>query len=196
MFANRFTALVDACSLVNALGRNTILSLAEAELFRVRWSEEILCETERALTGMFAARNVSAPESLAERQLTAIRKAFPDALVDDYEEFKPDGQTLPDSDDGHVIAAACRCRASILVTENLKHFPDSVLSPFGIETKTADDFIADTIDLDPVLAVRALATMRLRFKNPGLSSDTLLLRFESQGFIQTADLLHPYADQL
>jgi len=117
-------------------------------------------------------------------------------LVDDYEQFRPDPNALPDAGDAHVIAAACRCQASILVTENIRHFPESVLSPFGIESKTADDFIADTIDLDPVLAVRALAIMRVRFKNPELSAESLLLRFESQGFIQTANLLGPYVDQL
>ena len=196
MFANRFTALVDACSLVSALGRNTILSLAEAELFRVRWSEEILSETEIALAGMFATRGHDAPEALAVRQIAAIRKAFPDALVDDYEMFKPAVDILPDGGDAHVIAAACRCRSSVLVTENIKHFPLPLLNPLGIEVKTSDEFIADTIDLDPLLAVRALARMRVRFKKPQLTPESLLLRFESQGFIQTADLLRPYVRQL
>lgn len=49
MFANRFTAVVDACVLCSPLKRNVILSLAEAELFRVRWSDEILDETEKAI---------------------------------------------------------------------------------------------------------------------------------------------------
>lgn len=145
---------------------------------------------------MFATRGHDAPAVLAARQITAIRKAFPDAMVDDYDEFKPEVKILPDGDDDHVIAAACRCRASVLVTENIKDFPVSILSPLGIESKTSDDFIADTIDLDPLLAVRALARMRARFQNPKLSPDSLLLRFESQGFIQTADLLRPYARQL
>ena len=132
MFANRFTALVDACSPVSALGRNAMLSLGEVELFRVRWSEEILRETEFPLAGMSATRVHDAPESLAARQITSIRKAFPDAMVDDYEKFKPEIKILPDGDDAHVIAAACRCRASVLVTENIKHFPVSILSPLGI----------------------------------------------------------------
>ena len=100
-------------------------------------------------------------------------------MVDDNEKFKPEIKILPDGDDAHVIAAACRYRASVLVTENIKHFPVSILSPLGNESKTSDDFIADTIDLDPLLAVRALAKMRVRFQNPKLSPDTLLLRFES-----------------
>ncbi len=117
-------------------------------------------------------------------------------MVNDNEEFKPVIKILPGGDDAHVIAAACRYRASVLATENIKHFPVSILNPLGNESKTSDDFIADTIDLDPVLAVRALARMRVRFQNPKLSPDSLLLRFESQGFIQTADLLRPYARQL
>lgn len=53
MFANRFIALIDACSLVGVLGRNTLLSLAEVELYRARWSEEIFAEVEQAICKMF-----------------------------------------------------------------------------------------------------------------------------------------------
>lgn len=49
MFANRFTALIDACVLAGALKRNLILSLAAAEFFRIRWSTRILDETETAI---------------------------------------------------------------------------------------------------------------------------------------------------
>lgn len=56
MFANRYTALVDACSLADALRRNLLLTLAEAEFFRLRWSENILSETERAIAEIAAAK--------------------------------------------------------------------------------------------------------------------------------------------
>jgi hypothetical protein len=36
MFANRYTALIDACVLVSAPRRDLLLTLAEAEFFRVR----------------------------------------------------------------------------------------------------------------------------------------------------------------
>ena len=61
---------------------------------------------------MFATRGHDAPEALAARQIAAIRKAFPDAMVDDYEEFEPEVNILPDGDDAHVIAAACCYRWS------------------------------------------------------------------------------------
>lgn len=38
MFANRYTALIDACTLADVFRRNLLLTLAEAEFFRVRWS--------------------------------------------------------------------------------------------------------------------------------------------------------------
>jgi hypothetical protein len=52
MFANRYTALVDACSLAMVLRRNLLLTLAEAEFFRIRWSETILVETTSAIVRM------------------------------------------------------------------------------------------------------------------------------------------------
>lgn len=58
MFANRCTALVDACTLVSALRRDLLLTLAEAEFFRVRWSKRILDETGAALDKIFAERGV------------------------------------------------------------------------------------------------------------------------------------------
>ena len=49
-YADRFTALLDACVLGGALRRNMLLSLAEAGLFRPRWSSRILDETQKAIT--------------------------------------------------------------------------------------------------------------------------------------------------
>jgi len=48
-YADRFTALLDACVLGGALRRNMLLSLAEAGLFRPRWSSRILDETQKAI---------------------------------------------------------------------------------------------------------------------------------------------------
>ncbi|MFZ2994826.1 hypothetical protein [Sphingobium sp.] len=53
MFANRYTALVDACTLVSALRRDLLLTLADAEFVRVRWSQRILDETRSALDKIF-----------------------------------------------------------------------------------------------------------------------------------------------
>ena len=105
MFANRFIAVVDACTLVSVLSRNTLLSLAEVDLFRVRWSTKILDEFEQALAKIFKERGMADAESLANKQRRAIEAAFPEATVDDYESYLIPKEALPDPDDAHVIAA-------------------------------------------------------------------------------------------
>lgn len=148
MFANRFTVLVDACSLVPALNRNLLLSLAEAEFFRVRWSAAILNEAERAIARVIAAKGVADAADRAKRARAAMEAAFEDALVTGHEGLIAGLEGLPDPEDAHVTAAAVSTRASIIVTENLKHFPKQLLGPLDLDAKKADDFITDTIDLD------------------------------------------------
>lgn len=123
MFANRFTALVDACALVSALGRNTILSCAEAELFRVRWSAEILTETEHALARIFAARQHDAPEVLAACQVSVIRRAFLEALVDEYSGLEPEAGTLPDAGDAISLRRLVNAEPRFLLLKTSGTFP-------------------------------------------------------------------------
>lgn len=49
-------------------------------------------------------------------------EAVPDCLVTGYESLI-DGLTLPDPDDRHVLAAAIRCDAQVIVTLNLRDSP-------------------------------------------------------------------------
>ena len=48
---------------------------------------------------------------------------------------------LPDANDRHVLAAAIKCNARIIVTINLKDFPTESLNPYGIEAMHPDEFI-------------------------------------------------------
>jgi hypothetical protein len=58
------------------------------------------------------------------------------------------GLALPDPNDHHVLAAAIRCKAEVIVTFNLKDFPVSTLEAFDIEPQHPDEFIIDLWDLD------------------------------------------------
>tara|TARA_R110001583_G_scaffold191048_1_gene355852 strand:- start:3111 stop:3371 length:261 start_codon:yes stop_codon:yes gene_type:complete len=75
--------------------------------------------------------------------------AFPDALVINYEPLIS-GLTLPDEKDRHVLAAAIKTNANVIVSNNLKDFPKDYLGSFGLVAKSADDFIADIIDLNTI----------------------------------------------
>lgn len=191
MFANRFTALIDSCSIVGALGRNTLLSLAEIELYRARWSGEILYETEVALVKILENQGKKLPQKIAKEQISRIEKAFPEGLVENFDSIQESlqGCSIPDQDDIHVLAAAIKCRASIIVTENIKHFPVELLAAWNLEAITSDEFIANTIDLSQQKAIAAISQMRIRFKRPELSGEELLLLYERRGFLQTADIL-------
>ncbi len=196
MFANRFTAFVDACSLASALKRNLLLSLAEAEFFRLRWSSHVLDETEAAIDEILTAKGFEDAADRARRARASMEAAFEDAMVLDYDSLLPVAAGLPDPGDAHVVAAAHKTQAAIIVTENLKHFPDEALSPLNMEAKSADAFIADTIALDPGRAVAAIRRMRERFKKPEKTAEALLLDMEAAGLLETVDQLRPHLESL
>jgi hypothetical protein len=54
-----------------------------------------------------------------------------------------------DPKDRHVLAAAVRCGAHSIVSNNVKHFPQESLAPYGLECLTADGFIMHQYHLDP-----------------------------------------------
>lgn len=192
MFANRFTVLVDACSLADVLKRNLLLSLAEADFFRVRWSACILDETEQAIAKIRKERGHTDAINQASRARKAMERAFGDAAVTGYEPLMNGLTSLPDPNDAHVIAAAVMTRASIIVTENTMDFPDNVLHPLNLEAKTADAFISDTIDLETGRAIAAIRKMRERFKKPEKTAEILLLDMEAKGLTATADTLREH----
>lgn len=183
---------MDACALVSVLKRNLLLSLAGADFFRVRWSVRILDEAERNIAKLIAARGLLDAEDRAARARGAMERAFGDAVVTGYEGLIGGLMGLPDPDDAHVIAAAVKTRASVIVTDNLRHFPRSVLVPLDLEAKTTDVFVADAIDLDAGRAVAAIRRMRMRFGKPEKTAEVLLLDMEAAGLTQTVDVLREH----
>jgi predicted nucleic acid-binding protein len=192
VFANRFTALIDACTLADTLRRNLLLTLAEEEFFRVRWSQPILDETRAAIHKMLVSRDAADAVDKSARAICFIERAFEDATVVDFDGYLPSCAGLPDPGDAHVLAAALKTQANLIVTENLKDFPSKILQPLNLEVKSADAFIADTIALETGRAVQAVQRMRLRFKKPELSANQLLLEMDARGLTETVDVLRPY----
>src|SRR4051812_36811462 len=76
-----------------------------------------------------------------------MNESIRDVLVTGYEPLIG-ALRLPDADDRHVLAAAVKCHAQVIVTDNVKDFPADALSPWGIEAKDADTFVLDQISLD------------------------------------------------
>jgi hypothetical protein len=162
----------------------------------LRWSQEILDETEIAIEGILVKKADSDAKIKAVKSRNAMERAFPEALVTDYTSFTPSLVGLPDPEDAHVIAAALKTQASTIVTDNGKDFPDAIREKFNIEIKSADQFIADTIDLDPGKAVTAMRCMRKRFNNPQITPEELLKKMGKIGLIDTVNQLIDYLQNL
>jgi hypothetical protein len=143
----RYTALLDACTLVPIALADTLLRVAEKGLYRPLWSERILTEAQEAIEEIH-------PGIDAGKRFTSMREAFGDALVTGWEELEP-GILLPDEDDRHVVAAAVRGGADAIVTANLADFPATALSPFALEAVHPDDFLLDQLDLSPPPSCRS-----------------------------------------
>jgi hypothetical protein len=47
--------------------------------------------------------------------------------------------------DRHVVAAAIRAGAQVIVTANIKDFPAEELEPWGIEPRSPDDFVLEHV---------------------------------------------------
>lgn len=123
-----------------------------------------------------------------------MEEAFPEAAVTDFDAYLPACAGMPDAGDAHVVAAAMKTQAAVIVTENLKHFPSDQLRTLNMEPKSADHFIADTIALESGRAVAAVQKMRLRFNKPSMNPDQLFRNMESQALTETVDVLRPYRE--
>jgi hypothetical protein len=104
-------------------------------------------------------------ENEALRRTAIVGEAFPDALVENYELLIP-SLKLPDEKDNHVLAAAIKTNANLIVTNNLKHFPCEYLSCFGLSAKNSDDFLTDIIDINHETSIKAFKDLVLNKKNP------------------------------
>jgi hypothetical protein len=127
-------------------------------------------------------------------------KATLDALVEGYEDLIPT-LSLPDENDRHVVAAAIRGQAQVIVTMNLKDFPSEVLQQYEIEALHPDEFILQLIDLAPNVVMDAAEAHRRSLKNPPKSIEEFLASLEAQGlpksvaalrtlFQRTTDIQH------
>ena len=186
-----FTAIYDACVLYPAPLRDLLMHLALTDLFRAKWTDAI---HEEWIESVLENRPDLTREQL-ERTRTLMNSHVRDCLVTNYEDLIP-SVTLPDPDDRHVLAAAIRGTADVIVTFNLADFPTDALARFGIEAQHPDDFIVHLLDIAPGPVCAAVKRQRESLRNPPKSADELLATFESQGLPQTVARLREFIELL
>jgi predicted nucleic acid-binding protein len=180
-----FTALFDACVLYPAPLRDLLLQLATTGLFRAKWSDLI---HEEWIEAVLAQRKDLKREQLERTRQLMDAHAY-DSLVTGYEALIS-GLTMPDADDRHVLAAAIRGRAEVIVTFNLKHFPSTVLEPYEIEVQHPDEFIGNLADLMPQAVCAAARTCRARLKKPTKTVEEYLAKLTGQQLPVTVSFLN------
>ncbi|MER5495565.1 PIN domain-containing protein [Streptomyces sp. NPDC002490] len=137
-----FIVLYDSNVLYPNTARDLLIRLARHGIVQAKWTEQILDEVEAALR----RNDIGDDERRAELR-RRMNAAVRDCIVTGYEPLI-DGLKLPDPNDRHVLAAAIRAGAQVIVTDNSKDFPSEYVAEWGIEQKTADAFVMDLIDLD------------------------------------------------
>ena len=182
--AAHFTAIFDACVLYPAPLRDLLLQLATSGLFRAKWSPDI----HEEWIGAVLRKRKDLKRAQLERTRELMDAHTHDCVVTGYQALISALQ-LPDPDDRHVLAAAIRGRADVIVTSNLADFPAPVLATYHIEAQHPDDFLAHLIDLAPPAVCVAARVCRGRLRNPPVTVEQYLAALERLHLPQTVAFL-------
>jgi predicted nucleic acid-binding protein len=165
-------ALLDTSVLFPFYLRDTLLRAAELDLYQPRWTVDILDELRRVLAerGHVDARQ-------AARLTSVLRVAFPEAEVTGYHALVAHMTNHPE--DRHVLAAAVRANADVIVTSNLRHFPRASVDPHGVRVQSADAFLLALRGQHPDQMRRILLEQAEEFHAPPMSATEILDRLET-----------------
>ncbi len=179
----RFKCVLDTNVIYPLWIRDLLLWFAYFDLYTPKWSLNIFDEW----VDVMIRKGVDQNE--AYKRADKLNLAFPDALVKNYEPLI-DTLKLPDQKDRHVLAAAIKTNANLIITNNLKDFPEEYLASFGLKAKCADDFLTDIIDLNQTLSLKAFKKLVLNKKNPPYNEFEVLDILRNNGLKETANYLH------
>ncbi len=182
--SGKFTALLDANVLYPAPLRDYLLHLANLNLYKPKWTDKIQHEW---IDNLLLKRDDLIRDKL-DKTKDAMNSAFPNANVINHDKLIK-GLSLKDANDKHVLAAAIRANAGVIITFNLKDFPPDYLKTFGLEPQHPDTFISNLINLDKKKAIEALNNQVRGLRNPPKTKNEVLETLKSCGLEQSVILL-------
>ncbi|MBS0616524.1 MAG: PIN domain-containing protein [Verrucomicrobia bacterium] len=188
---SRFVVLFDASVFYSAPVRDLFIELALAEFYRAKWTNQIHDEW---IENLLRKRPDLKRKNL-EKTRQLINEAVDDCVVKNYEGLIR-GLRLPDKNDCHVLAAAIKCKAQIIVTYNLKDFPSKILSKFDVEAMHPDDFFLNQMDLNKGTFLATIKMIRKSLKNPPKSSKEYLFSLRKHALKKTADKLEDFLGEI
>jgi hypothetical protein len=179
--ADKIVVLFDSCVLYSAPLRDFWMWLATTtSLLQPRWSADIHREW---MSHVLANRPDLSAERI-ERTRILMDANVEDCLVTGYEGLIA-GLTLPDPDDRHVLAAAIHAQATLILTFNLRDFPDDILASYGIRAQHPDEFLSILLEADPESVCAAAEEHRQSLKNPPKTREQYLETLRKQGLVET-----------
>ena len=164
--------------------RDVFLRLAIAGLYRARWSAAILDECFR---NIIRDRPDLSPAAL-QRTRSLMEASVRDANIAGYE-HRIDEVELPDADDRHVVAAAFHGDASVIITFNLRDFPQPTLRRFNLVAVHPDQFVSMLLDIDRDAVLQVLDDQVAALRNPPLLVEDLLDILERASLSSTVQRL-------
>lgn len=179
----QFICVLDTNVIIPIEIRDLLFWFAHDGLYTPKWSKHIFDEWESVMR----RKNVSEIEIV--KRINWAHLAFPDAMAKNYENLI-EYLELPDPKDRHVLAVAIKTNADIIVTNNLKDFPTDYLETFELFVKSADDFLTDTIDLNPEIAMQSFQKLVSNRRNPDLDEYQVIDAFRRNHLSNTADYLY------
>lgn len=147
-------AVLDANVLFPTILREILVDLAGQGLYAPAWSPRILAEWRHA-----AARLGAEQDAVAGAEIALLRARFHDAdLPDDgVEAIDLD---FPDPADRHVVEAALAGNARLIVTANLRDFPQRLMAGLGLRAMHPDAFLLDLLAQDRAAVTAAVQAAR------------------------------------
>lgn len=168
-----FNVVIDSCVLYDSLLRDLLLRLAEKELYQPIWSNVICEEVKRNL-------NKRISDEKATKIINTINGAFPEAVIDNYSKLIKIDEPNINEKDRHVLSVAVCSNAQVIVTCNLKDFPNEVLKEYSIEAQHPDIFLANLFHLSFKKVFESYTEMEVSLKNPPILRAELLNRLNAR----------------
>jgi hypothetical protein len=179
-------AVYDACVLYPAFLRDLLVCVAthgqRHKCLRAKWTGRIHHEWIRAVR----RQRPDLPLEGLRRTRRLMDQHVRGCRVRGYQRWEQ-RLTLPDPNDRHVLAAALACVAHQIVTFNVRHFPSSVLDPFGVQAVVPDAFLLRLLETGIVVA--AATEHRASLSRPSLSVAEYLDALRRNGLPGIASVL-------
>lgn len=179
-----FKVILDACVMFPYPVADLIMWQSETGMFHPQWSKDI---TDEAISGILRKYSGVNKKKIQAR-FDAMEMAVEEPIVKGYESLV-NNIKLPDPNDRHVVAAAIKTNAELIITFNLKDFPKTKLEKFGIVAIHPDDFLCDLADIDKGLVLEKVRLCRMTYKNPPYGQDDYIDLIKAQNLKRFANVL-------